>query len=70
MLSRKCDLTVVVGDANSSNTNRLYEIAKQNCRALLTDGSCENIDLSKCKNVCIISGASTPTELIKGFWKE
>ena len=66
MLSRKCDLTVVVGDANSSNTNRLYEIAKQNCRALLTDGSCENIDLSKCKNVCIISGASTPTELIKG----
>ena len=66
MLSAKCDLAVVVGDANSSNTKRLHEIASQNCKTLLTDGVLTDIDLSNCKNVCIISGASTPTELIKG----
>ncbi|MCH5151234.1 MAG: 4-hydroxy-3-methylbut-2-enyl diphosphate reductase [Clostridiales bacterium] len=66
MLSAKCDLAVVVGDANSSNTKRLHGIASQNCKTLLTDGVLTDIDLSNCKNVCIISGASTPTELIKG----
>ncbi len=68
LLSARCDLAVVVGDANSSNTRRLYEIASQNCRTVLTDGSAD-IDTSKCKNVCVISGASTPTELIKGVLK-
>ncbi len=68
MLSAKCDLAVVVGDGNSSNTRRLFEIASQNCRTVLTDGSAD-IDLSNCKNVCVISGASTPTELIKGVLK-
>lgn len=68
MLSAKCDLAIVVGDTNSSNTRRLYEIASQNCKTVLTDGSVD-IDLSKCKNVCILSGASTPTELIKGVLK-
>lgn len=68
MLSAKCDLAIVVGDTNSSNTRRLYEIASQNCKTVLTDGSVD-IDLSKCKNACILSGASTPTELIKGVLK-
>lgn len=68
-LSAKCDLAVVVGDSNSANTRRLYEIASQNCKTVLTDGSDCNIDLSNCKNVCLISGASTPTELIKGVLK-
>lgn len=69
ILSAQCDLAIVVGDANSSNTKRLYEIASQNCRTILTDGDCEGIDLSNCKNACIISGASTPTGLIKGVLK-
>ena len=66
ILSEKCDLAIVVGDGNSSNTKRLYEIASINCPTILTDGSELNADLSNCKNACIISGASTPTELIKG----
>ncbi|MCM1194791.1 MAG: 4-hydroxy-3-methylbut-2-enyl diphosphate reductase [Corallococcus sp.] len=66
MLSSQCDLAVVVGDCNSSNTQRLYEIASENCRTVLTDGKDLNIDFTNCKNVCVISGASTPTELIKG----
>ncbi len=66
ILSARCDLAIVVGDGNSSNTKRLYEIASRNCPTVLTDGIPTDIDLSKCKNVCIISGASTPIELIKG----
>ncbi len=68
VLSAKCDLAVVVGDSNSSNTKRLYEIASRHCPTVLTDGTAE-IDVSKCKNVCVLSGASTPTELIKGVLK-
>ncbi len=66
MLSSRCDLAIVVGDSNSSNTTRLYEIASQNCRAILTDGSACDFDLNNCKNVCILAGASTPNELCKG----
>ncbi|MCH5156883.1 MAG: 4-hydroxy-3-methylbut-2-enyl diphosphate reductase [Clostridiales bacterium] len=66
MLSAKCDLAIVVGDANSSNTKRLSEIASANCKTLLTDGIGFEVDLCNCKNACIISGASTPQELIKG----
>ena len=66
MLSAKCDLAIVVGDPNSSNTKRLCEVASQNCKTVLTDGSELNVDLTNCKNVCIVSGASTPHELIKG----
>ena len=69
MLSAKCDLAIVVGDADSSNTKRLYEIASRNCKTILTDGNLTDIDLTKCKNACVISGASTPTELIKGVLK-
>ncbi len=66
-LAEKCDLAVVVGDKLSSNTKRLLEIVSQNCRAVLTDGTdVDSIDFEKCRNVCFISGASTPTELIKG----
>ncbi len=66
-LSAQCDLAVVVGDKRSSNTSRLLEIASQNCKAVLCDGTdVDSIDFEKCRNVCFISGASTPTELIKG----
>ena len=66
-LSRECDLAIVVGDKQSSNTKRLCEIASQNCKTVLCDGSnVDDIDLTNCRNVCFISGASTPTELIKG----
>ncbi|MCM1289974.1 MAG: 4-hydroxy-3-methylbut-2-enyl diphosphate reductase [Corallococcus sp.] len=67
MLSKQCDLAVVVGDKHSSNTNRLVQIASQNCPTVLCDGAnARDIDLNNKRNVCIISGASTPTELIKG----
>jgi len=69
ILSKQCDLAVVVGDSNSSNTTRLYEIASQNCRTILTDGTDCDFDLENCKNICILAGASTPYELCKGVLK-
>lgn len=69
ILSKRCDLAIVVGDKDSSNTKRLFDIASENCKAILTDGNCENIDLTNCGNVCIISGASTPIELSKGVFE-
>ena len=70
MLSKQSDLAIVVGDINSSNTKRLYEIASQNCKAILTDG--DKVDIAfdnNTRNVCFISGASTPEELVKGVFK-
>ena len=69
MLSAKCDLCIVVGDKNSSNTKRLFDVASANTRAVWSDGTLGKIDLTETRNVCIISGASTPTELIKGVFE-
>lgn len=70
MLSSRCDLAIVVGDMNSSNTRRLFDVASENCKTLLVSGDCENIDLTNSRNICFISGASTPIELIKGVFEK
>lgn len=70
MLSSRCDLAIVVGDKNSSNTRRLFDVASENCKTLLVSGDCENIDLTNSRNICFISGASTPIELIKGVFEK
>lgn len=70
ILSNQSDLAIVVGDSNSSNTRRLFEIASQNCRTVLTDGDVSEIAFdNNTRNVCFISGASTPEELVKGVFK-
>ncbi len=66
ILSQKSDLTIIVGDKNSSNTKRLLDIASENCKAILVDDVEQNIDITKYRNISFISGASTPKELIKG----
>ena len=70
ILSKQSDLAIVVGDTNSSNTKRLFEIASQNCKTILTDGNVSEIAFdNNTRNVCFISGASTPEELVKGVFK-
>ena len=67
-LSSECDLVLVVGSPNSSNSNRLREIAeKRNIPAYLIDGA-EDIDpkwLEGKKNVGLTAGASAPEVLVK-----
>lgn len=64
-ITNDTDLILVIGDKNSSNTNRLLEIAKSNHPSiesyLISDlDELKDIDINKKKHVAIASGASTP----------
>lgn len=67
-LSDKVDVFLVIGSANSSNSNRLRELAeKQNVDAYLIDGV-EDIDYSwfdKAQSIGVTAGASAPEILVK-----
>lgn len=66
---KKADLTFVVGDKSSNNTNKLVEVSQKlsNCPAIRID-SVEDIDIQMLKDqavetVAVTSGASTPTKI-------
>lgn len=67
-LSQKCSLIFVVGSKNSSNSNRLRELAeKEGAVAYLIDRA-DDIDLSVLKdhtNIGVTAGASAPEILVK-----
>lgn len=68
-LGQQCDLVLVVGSPNSSNSNRLRELAeKQGVPAHLIDGA-QDIDrawLDGKRNVGVTAGASAPESLVRG----
>jgi 4-hydroxy-3-methylbut-2-enyl diphosphate reductase len=68
-LAGKCDLVLVVGSPNSSNSNRLRELAeREGVAAYLIDGAIE-IDprwVQGRKRVGITAGASAPEVLVRG----
>jgi 4-hydroxy-3-methylbut-2-enyl diphosphate reductase len=68
-LAADCDLVLVVGSPNSSNSNRLRELAeKQGATAYLVDGA-EHIDpawLAGKRCVGVTAGASAPEVLVQG----
>ena len=64
-LSKKCDAVLVVGGLNSSNTNKLFDIASRHCKNVIRLSDAESLDMTKIKNfksLGIVSGASTPDE--------
>ncbi len=64
-LSKKCDCMVVIGSKTSSNTRKLLEICKANCKnVFLMDevNPSEIKNLVSFKKLGIVSGASTPPE--------
>jgi 4-hydroxy-3-methylbut-2-enyl diphosphate reductase len=69
LLAQQCDLVLVVGSVNSSNSNRLRELAeKQGVEAHLIDGA-EHIDpgwLHGKHRVGVTAGASAPEVLVEG----
>ena len=68
-LAGQCDLVLVVGSVNSSNSNRLRELAeKHGATAYLVDGA-DNIDpawLQGKRSIGVTAGASAPEVLVQG----
>ncbi|NFD20947.1 bifunctional 4-hydroxy-3-methylbut-2-enyl diphosphate reductase/30S ribosomal protein S1 [Clostridium botulinum] len=67
-LSEKVDSMIVIGGKNSSNTTKLYEICKSNCKNTIHVENAKEIPEHIYKNSNIIgvtAGASTPDWIIK-----
>lgn len=68
-LSRKCDAMLVLGDKNSSNTQKLKEICKKNCPNTQNAANICDISLDLLKKhgimIGVVAGASTPDSIIR-----
>lgn len=67
-LASRCEVVLVVGSPNSSNSNRLRELAERmNCRAYLIDNASEMDSswLEGVQSVGVTAGASAPEVLIQ-----
>ena len=68
-IASDCDLLLVIGSANSSNTARLAEVgARSGCRAQLLEDQTE-LDLAWLRDASTIgvtAGASAPPALVEG----
>ena len=68
-LANRVELVLVVGSVNSSNSNRLRELAeKQGVKAYLVDGAEDILDdwLDGISAVGVTAGASAPESLVQG----
>lgn len=68
LMSRECDLVLVVGSANSSNSNRLREVANRlGVESYLIDGpdAIEPAWLTGKRHIGITAGASAPEVLVQ-----
>lgn len=67
-LAKQVDLMIIIGGRHSSNTNKLYEIAKKECSNCILIETAAEINKDYVKNVSkigIMAGASTPNESIE-----
>lgn len=67
-ISKNVDYMIVFGDTNSSNTKKLYEICKKNCKNTYLCETIEDLQLNifdKNVKIGITAGASTPPAIIK-----
>jgi len=74
LIAPKCDLFLIIGSGNSSNSQRLVEVAKKNgCENSLllhTDLEFPEEQILNCKNLGLSSGASAPEILIQNLIKK
>ncbi len=67
-LAKQCEVILVIGSTNSSNSNRLREVAeKEGCTAyLIENASCIQLSLLKdAQNIGVTAGASAPEVLVE-----
>lgn len=72
-MAKKVDSMIVIGGKSSSNTKKLYEIAKQYCKTVLLIENKTELVLDKIQSidkVGIMAGASTPRESIEKVIKK
>lgn len=69
-ISKEADAMIVIGGKNSSNTTKLYQIAKGNCKSTIHIENATELPLDFIKNndmkkIGVTAGASTPDWIIK-----
>ncbi len=67
-IAKKVDLMIVIGGKHSSNTKKLFDVAKKNCKNTLfiqTKNDLEYTYLQIFNKIGIIAGASTPQNIIE-----
>ena len=67
-IAKDVDYMIVIGGKNSSNTKKLYEIAKSNCSKAILIENYKELEIEKIPDdarVGIMAGASTPQESIE-----
>lgn len=71
-LAKNSDAMIVIGGEHSSNTQKLYEICKNECKNTYYIQTAEDLNLAELKSferVGITAGASTPNKIIKEVQK-
>lgn len=64
-IAKKVDVMIIIGDKKSSNTNKLYDISKENCKKAIFVQNYKELNLEEIKEtnvIGIMAGASTPKE--------
>lgn len=67
-ICKKVDAMIIVGDKKSSNTNKLYDISKENCKIVFFIQNSSELKkeyLQNLNTIGIMAGASTPKEDIE-----
>ena len=66
-MAKKVDGMIIIGGKNSSNTQKLYDIAKKHCPVAIWIENAEELQIEKIEElgkIGIMAGASTPKESI------
>ena len=67
-IAKKIQYMIIIGGANSSNTKKLFEIGKTNCKNCVCIETVNDLDLNiinKYEKIGVMAGASTPQDLIE-----
>lgn len=67
-MAKQVEAMVIIGGKNSSNTRKLYEIAKEHCKSNFLIETKQELDIEELKSytkVGVMAGASTPKESIE-----
>ena len=68
MLAKHADYMIIIGGKHSSNSNKLYDIARKYCKHTQFIETAEELEIDSimlASEIGVMAGASTPEESIK-----